>query len=297
MPADQVPRQSAPLTPGEYLTSARNATASRWPTGHRIIALGNSRRRRIEKKPAFTGDGVPSKLINDLLVTIGRNRLRRDGRRAGVEPGRRDNVEFSARQGFCGQDEGTGGWPAERLAGSDAPNNLLPEDYVTCLAADDRGLVWLGFRERGLLALNGDTQGEILALPPKAAGKADDLRRHPAVAGFSSLAGQLWRRPVARGGPRQSRHIRRAMPAGLPPDRPRWYDFPTPAAAPDLAELNGLLKEIESVPAARLTNGTVVALEDDWRTEGEWQGRYGRFWIVLCANWSPKNDFGVRAGT
>jgi hypothetical protein len=66
--------------------------------------------------------------------------------------------------------------------------------------------------------------------------------------------------------------------------------FPTPAQMPDLAELNALLKEIESVPAARLTNGAVIPLEDDWRTEGEWTGRYGRFWIVLCANWSPKDD-------
>jgi len=40
------------------------------------------------------------------------------------------------------------------------------------------------------------------------------------------------------------------------------------------------------VQVSRLTNGAVVPLEDDWRTEGQWQGRYGRFWIVLCANWS-----------
>jgi hypothetical protein len=60
--------------------------------------------------------------------------------------------------------------------------------------------------------------------------------------------------------------------------------------APDLAGLNGLLKEVESVPSARLTIGAVIPLEDDWRTEGQWTGRYGRFWIVLCANWFSMDD-------
>lgn len=66
--------------------------------------------------------------------------------------------------------------------------------------------------------------------------------------------------------------------------------FPTPARAPDLQELNGLLQEIAAVTSATLTNGGVVALGDDWRTQGQWLGRYGRFWAVLCANWSPNDD-------
>jgi len=127
-------------------------------------------------------------------------------------------------------------------------------------------------------------------LPPKATGKADDLRAilpwpafHPWLA---SYGGGLWQ----AAGPAGSA-VSLTGDAGKPSVHPTMVGgFPTPAAAPDLAELNGLLKEIESVPAARLTNGAVVALEDDWRTEGEWQGRYGRFWIVLCANWAPKSD-------
>jgi len=243
-----------------------------------------------EKNPAFVGSGVPSKLINDLLVTKdGTVYAATDG---GLAWSRDSGTTWNFRHGkdFADKVKGLAGGPPKDWPVTDAPNNLLPEDYVTCLAADSRGLVWLGFRERGLLALDGNTQSEILALPPKAAGKAEDLHAilpwpafHPWLA---SYGGGLWRADGSSGSAAGL-----TGDVGKPAARPATVGgFPTPAAAPDLAELNALLQEAESVSAVRLTNGAVVALEDDWRTEGAWQGRYGRFWIVLCANWAPKSD-------
>ena len=239
-----------------------------------------------EKNPAFTGDGVPSKLINDLLVAKdGTVYAATDGGLAWSHDG---GVTWTFRRGkdFADKMKGLAGGPPKDWLATNAPNDLLPEDYVTCLAADGQGLVWLGFRQQGLLALNGDSQTEILALPPKATGKADYLRAilpwpafHPWLA---SYGGGLWQATGPAVTPASLRDISGKVSAP--------GNFPIPAGAPDLTELNALLKEIEAVPADRLTNGAVVPLEDDWRTEGQWTGRYGRFWIVLCANWSPKND-------
>jgi hypothetical protein len=236
--------------------------------------------------PAFTGTGVPSKLINDLLVTKdGTVYAATDG---GLAWSRDGGTTWNFRHGrdFADKVKGLAGGPPKDGALTNAPNNLLPEDDVTCLGADDQGLLWLGFRQRGMVAWNGRSQSEILELSPKATGNADYLRAilpwpafHPWLA---SYGGGLWQ----AAGPAVTPANLRASSGKAPTPG----NFPTPAAAPDLAELNGLLKEIESVPAARLTNGAVVALEDDWRTQGEWQGRYGRFWIVLCANWAPKSD-------
>jgi len=243
-----------------------------------------------EKNPAFTGAGVPSKLINDLLVVKdGTVYAATDG---GLAWSRDHGATWTFRRGkdFADKMKGLAGGPPKDWTATNAPNNLLPEDDVTCLAADDRGLVWLGFRQRGMVAWNGRSQAEILELPPKAYGRADILRAilpwpafHPWLA---SYGGGFWQATGAAVTPANLRASSGKTSARAPVPG----NFPSPADAPDLAELNGLLQEIAAVPTARLTNGAVVALEDDWRTEGEWTGRYGRFWIVLCGNWSPPSD-------
>ena len=242
------------------------------------------------KNPAFTGNGVPSKLINDLLVTPdGIIYAATDG---GLAWSRDSGVTWTFRHGkdFVDKMNDLANGPPNSWTAINAPSDLLPEDYVTCLAADSHGLVWVGFRQQGLLALKGDSQTEILALPPKATGQADYLRAilpypafHPWLASYGS---GLWQTTGQTNVlTKKAGWWQKIFHSTLKPAR-----LPTAAAAPNLAELNQLLKDVEAVPVARLTNGAVVSLEDDWRTEGQWTGRYGRFWIALCANWSPQDD-------
>ena len=55
-------------------------------------------------------------------------------------------------------------------------------------------------------------------------------------------------------------------------------------------------EELKRVPILPLTadanpeNPMVVALPDDWTTQGAWLGRYGKYWAVLFASVSP-NDY------
>ena len=69
-----------------------------------------------------------------------------------------------------------------------------------------------------------------------------------------------------------------------------YADFPEPARPPILKELNTMIEELRAVPQPGTNQPVVVSLEDDWRTEGQWLGRHGRFWSVLCANWAPADD-------
>ncbi len=50
-----------------------------------------------------------------------------------------------------------------------------------------------------------------------------------------------------------------------------------------------VLEKLAAVPTLRQLAPTVVRLPDDWRTQGDWLGRYGRYWACLCAICAPQN--------
>jgi hypothetical protein len=243
-----------------------------------------------QKVPAFAGFGLQSKLINDLLVssdgtiyaaTDGGWALSRDGD---------ENWQFRRGKDFADKMKGLAGGPPKGWTTGYIPKDVLPEDYLSCLAEDDAGVVWADFRQHGLLALEGFAYDALEKLPPQETGGADYGRAILTMPDYRPWLASYGEGLLRAAEPRRLSHLTAhrdysdiTNPVGDAP-------FPTPARAPDLAELNSLLKEVEAVPTARLTNGSVIPLADDWRTEGEWQGRYGRFWIVLCANWAPKDD-------
>jgi hypothetical protein len=238
--------------------------------------------------PTFAGFGLPSRLINDLLaVSDGSIYAATSG---GLAWSRDNGATWQFRRGkdFADKMKGLAGGPPKGWSARSLPKDLPPEDYVTCLAEDDAGVIWADFRQHGILALSGYSYEELDKLSAKETGGADYGRAILPMPDFRPWLASYGKGLLRSAEVRQLRkkQILRGEVAALATEAP----FPSPAKPPTLAELNGLLKEIEAVPAARLTNGAVIPLEDDWRTEGQWLGRYGRFWIVLCANWSPKDD-------
>jgi len=240
--------------------------------------------------PMFAGLGLPSKLINDLLAASdGTIYAATDGGLAWTRDGG-TNWTFRRGKDFADKMQRRAGGPPKGWSAKSLPKDLPPEDYVTCLAEDDAGVVWADFREHGLLALSGYSYEELEKLSAKETGGADYGRAILPMLDFRPWLASYGKGLLRVAAPRRLRqhvaHKDYSAITNLAADAP----FPSPARVPDLAELNGLLQELASVPSARLTNGAVIPLADDWRTEGQWTGRYGRFWIVLCANWSPKDD-------
>ena len=241
-----------------------------------------------QKLPTFAGFGLPSRLINDLLVAAdGTVYAATDG---GLAWSRDSGVTWQFRRGkdFADKMKGLAGGPPKGWSAKSIPKDVPPEDYVTCLAEDDAGVIWADFRQHGMLALSGYSYEELDKLSAKETGGADYGRAILPMPDFRPWLASYGKGLLRSAEPRRLRPrlVAQNEAAPLATDAP----FPTPAMAPDLEELNGLLKELAAVPSARLPNGAVIPLEDDWLTEGQWTGRYGRFWIVLCGNWAPKSD-------
>ncbi len=242
------------------------------------------------------GSGLPGGLINDLLVTQDQK----------IYAATTAGLAFSTNSGKAWQyirgsdymvkirrlagDEPLDDWlPVSKVNLSDL---LLPEDYITCLAEDKDTNVWMGFRTQGYAVLNSET-GKILAHDTRRDGWLNDNYMAALLPGedFKGYVGSYGGGLMMPEASTNSDVVSDNVQTNNTPISMVTSALPLPAKPPTLAEFNALLKEISLVPAVHETNTpTVIPMEDDWRTEGAWMGRYGRFWIVLCANWAPKND-------
>ncbi len=85
--------------------------------------------------------------------------------------------------------------------------------------------------------------------------------------------------------PQASNHVSRHFPL-----------LPLTAKPPTTGELAAMLKMLQTrANSPTEPNANVIALPDDWVTQGDWLGRYGRYWACLCAMSSP-HDYVWGAG-
>jgi hypothetical protein len=167
-------------------------------------------------------------------------------------------------------------------------SGVLAEDYVNCLAEDPASSkIWVGYRQRGCglfysaessysSEVSGVYANTILPLGNKttlvgcyADGLVDAIRNKQVTYKSSSQTAK----PTA------------------------FVSPPSPAKPPSLAEVNAMLKELASIPAIpEAEQPKVIVLDDDWRTQGDWLGRYGRYWACLAALVAPE-DYIWGAGT
>lgn len=68
--------------------------------------------------------------------------------------------------------------------------------------------------------------------------------------------------------------------------------FPVAAAAPSVGELNNWTREL-SAANGDLGRPGAVTLGEDWKTKGDWMGRYGTRFAELCAMQAPFDQFVV----
>lgn len=229
-----------------------------------------------------SGNGLPSNLINDVLrahdgtlvvaTTQGLAWSRNNGATWRYLRGR--DYADKVRHRLFGAPRG---WKEKTGA-------LLSEDYVTCLAQDDAGRIYVGHRgnmtskvsyqvlnaslTKTLFSSTRDTQSEaakdfVKAILPLPNGRV--LLAH--YGGGLSQSG--FRAGTTKRAQRTIEYSNRTR------------SFPTAAPIPTLQDLNALLQQLGRVPRSAI-QPAVVALSDDWTTRGAWQGRYGRYWIDLC---------------
>jgi sugar lactone lactonase YvrE len=235
-----------------------------------------------------TGKGLPTDLINDLLV---------DGRGniyaatcAGLAYSTDHGLNWTYIRGrdFADKVKGLANAPTNWTPPTDEElNQLLPEDYVTCLAEDGAGHVCLGFRQQGYATIELTTNNPPIRILPDSSNPnagyvrailpgADD---QPCIGTYGNgfQAGAL-----SLNLDNHSDNSRASKSAA----------FPTPAKPPNAAGLEAMVSTIENLtydPTATLCpNETNAAyLGQDWRTLGDWLGRYGRQGAKLSAMAAP----------
>ncbi len=230
-----------------------------------------------------TGNGLPSRLINCLLAANSGTVFA--GTPNGLALSTDSGQTWTFRRGADWRDKVKGLWHGPPPTQNGDPGPLFAEDYITCLAEDAAGHLWIGHRQHGLEVWDLTAQKRLY--PGAAENSPSDYvtalltqTALPALVGWYSN-GLTQTGPVV---PKPNMGRTALAPpaiAVIPP-------LPQPAAPPDLSELNDLREQVSRVKAnPQEMQPQVTALADDWLTEGDWLGRYGRYWACLCATFHP----------
>ncbi len=232
-----------------------------------------------------TGKGLPSNLINALLVVPRKKFHDRwqyrvyAGTDGGLAIGQDDGLlwHFIRGRNYIGKIKGLWHVPAHYPQPSAVElRRLLTSDFVTCLAIDSCGNVWIGHRSTGFDVWN-QAGRRVFSTPTSPAS--------PIPTGFVASLAPLTNGGMLIGGyecggfcavaPRSARIPGPAvgMSASVAP-------LPAGALPPSRAELARWM--------ARVTAGqdhavTAAFMDQDWRTEGDWVGHYGVNYARLCA--------------
>jgi len=273
-----------------------------------------------------TGEGLPSNLINAIVFEPNGTLIA--GTDGGIGVATNQNAAFDSSPAdwtfMRGRDltaKVAGLWhpPHHWKAPSRKVLNTLPmEDYTTALAITENRLqgktnLWLGHRRRGVDVWQYNTAGKIIKRwqihEPQIGNYVSSLLPLPGGAmavgtygkGASIImlpgASDAWKSPD------QTATQTHAAPgfagASAPttggqaaPDGTRAIHEPKPAAAPNVRQLASLYQSLLKNPVSQEPAGPqVVPIADDWRTEGSWLGRYGRYWACLFACIYPPMDY------
>jgi len=156
---------------------------------------------------------------------------------------------------------------------------LAPEeDWITTMAASGR-YVWMGYRRSGVECDNIDDplQRAIIACVPAPntvfVRQIIVLPDHPPliVANGKTAGGLLTLDATSTWAPLAS-----ATPVV------HGFPLPAPASVPALDDARAFAANLDKL-SAQLAPGEAYYLADDWRTEGDWVGRYGSSFVKLCA--------------
>ena len=217
------------------------------------------------------GRGLPSALINCLLVTADNTVFA--GTTTGLAKSRDGGETWTFVRGLDWKAKLAGLYHPIAPAPSTYTGDLLTEDYVTALAEDERGRLFVGHRQTGVEAFAAKT-GKRLQSGASGA-KTDAYAFCLLVSGKSAWVGQY------SGGLLPPADMTADAEAAPVPSS-EVASLPVPAPPPTIAELNKMLAKVKLLKTA-MPDGSAKNLGEDWQTQGDWLGRYGRQYAHLCA--------------
>ncbi|MDR1485472.1 MAG: hypothetical protein LBT09_11695 [Planctomycetaceae bacterium] len=247
------------------------------------------------------GIGLPSNQINDILVAQNDP----DGKSfiwiatsAGLAKANNDfsKIEYWRGRNYADKVRGLyGGAPKDfKQAPKEIMDQLLPEDYLTCLAEDEQGVIWIGTRQNGFMLADSKT-----GLKSWGTQKGDWLYDN-FVTKILIHGGGYYLTGSYGGG--IAKPIKPYKLVDRKPkyqrDKPKIFsvaqnnfpNLPSKIKPPTAEELRTIYYKLQKTPRFS-TPPKILALNDDWRTQGDWIDRYGRHSAVLCAQAGAGMDF------
>lgn len=226
--------------------------------------------------------GLPSPLLNDVLVA--RNGAIYVATTCGLARSKDEGATWDYGRGRDWADKVRGraaGLPWARW--QPKPGATLSEDYITCLAEDDGGNLWVGHRRTGYEVFNPETDERLYGGEKDAPQTNGDY-----VTGFSVSASHRVLVTFYGGGAKTSDFNTPIQPSSTPQEVASATTPHFPSASPvlSLAEIETQLGYVRRLKKP-LSVGAAIYEGEDWRTQGDWLGRYGREYAVLCAARAP----------
>ncbi len=261
-----------------------------------------------------TGSGLPSDLINAILVTKRTSKVYvATDWGLGISDDDGQSWHYIRGQDYAARVAQL--WHPPKHWKQPSPQSLsrlLPGDHITCLAQDFKGRIYLGtWRNgyaiyqsgKGIIYHNtlskgawrhgGDYVNAIL--PEHLDGQDSEGLGGPTKVVLVARYGPVYNaagRPVGgkgnptiawEGGQNAARRINERQPNTR---------FPEAAAPPTRDQLASMADQLaEALKHAPSRSPQIVPITDDWRTQGNWLGRYGRYWACLFAAGYPPNTW------
>lgn len=226
-----------------------------------------------EPPPGATGAGLPCNTINAVLVAdtgdvfVATNH----GLARSTDHGKQWTF-FRGKDWVAKLQDSIDGVPADWKPPTDpAP---MAEDHIVALAQDESGSIWIGYQTKGYQCLDESTLKVLASNQSKTADWCAmilPIPGAPPLLGTRGFGLSQVSVPSPTSGPTKALQIA----AGR-------AELPVAAEAPSAAELNELTARVKAMP-----DGAKVAavLGEDWQTQGDWVGHYGRQNAKLAVNW------------
>ena len=217
------------------------------------------------------GRGLPSSLINCLLVS--REGTVYAGTTTGLARSENEGQTWKFVRGDDWRDKVLGLYQGPQPVAATTDNVGVLEDWVTALAEDGAGRLYVGHRQKGLEVLDPVTGARVDDAKSTYGGFVDALL--PTSQGHVFIGTYGDGLTQTQGAAPGVADVAVKPPAMFPP-------MPLPAAPPTAASLASLLHQVQGLPGA-LPVGGAAYLGEDWQTQGDWVGRYGRQYARLSA--------------
>ncbi len=237
-----------------------------------------------------SGTGLPSNLINDILVASDASVY--VATTAGLAVSRDEGRSWTYVRGedWYEKIKGLNSRKPSQTAqsASRSSRTLLLEDYCTSLAEEPQtGNLWIGHRREGYELLNKRTgiRAQRSTMIRNATDYAftmlaRDPRSGPPLVGFYG-GGLIPANPTH--GSRGNISADKSAPSLM------GARHPSPAKPPNGQDLHAMLARLQALisEGAKVESFAAAVLAEDWVTQGDWVGRYGRQYAILCAADAP----------